>query len=384
VTPRSARHRWRARAWRDDALAAMEEGAHGHFHHHGRPYGHRYRHRRRRPWVWWIQARLRQKIFLWLGIAIAIGLFAGGYIGHWHGASKGWAIFAILAVSWMGSGAIAWRLTRPLSLVVEAARDIGDGKLETRIAVRGHGEVAMLATAINDMAARIEVQLREQRQLLAAVSHELRTPLGHLRVVLETARERGLEPALFVELDREVVELDDLVGKLLASSRLEFGQLHVTPVELGELVAEAAIAAGVSPEAISAEGDCLAPVDPTLVRRAVSNLLDNAVRHGKGVVAVRVCGDAEQVAIEVDDAGPGVPAERRADAFTAFVPSAAGGLGLGLALVQRIAASHGGRAWIADRGEATGARVGFSVAHEVSLHRQASEKTTEDHRNPSR
>jgi two-component system, OmpR family, sensor kinase len=377
------RPRWGRRAWRGDELAGTQEGPARHSLHRGHHHGHRYRHHRRRPWVWWIQARLRQKIFLWLGIAIAMGLFAGGYVGHWHGASKGWTIFAILAVSWMGSGAIAWRLTRPLSLVVEAARDIGAGKLDTRIAVRGHGEVAMLATAINDMAARIEVQLKEQRQLLAAVSHELRTPLGHLRVVLETARERGLEPALFAQLDREVVELDELVGKLLASSRLEFGQLQITPMELGELVAEAAIAAGVSAEAISAEGECRAPVDPTLVRRAVSNLLDNAARHGGGVVAVRVHGDADEVAIEVEDAGPGVPAARRADAFTAFVPSSAGGLGLGLALVHRIAVAHGGRAWILDRRDPTGARVGFSVAHEVSRHRKADEKQAGDHRNPS-
>jgi signal transduction histidine kinase len=82
--------------------------------------------------------------------------------------------------------------------------------------------------------------------------------------------------------------------------------------------------------------------------------------HGGGAVAVRVERRGAQLAIEVDDAGPGVPADRRADAFRAFVPSSAGGLGLGLALVSRIAVAHGGGAWIADR-PGGGARVGFTV-----------------------
>jgi signal transduction histidine kinase len=88
-------------------------------------------------------------------------------------------------------------------------------------------------------------------------------------------------------------------------------------------------------------------------------------------VAARVRGDASEVSLEIDDAGPGVAAERRADAFSAFVPSAHGGLGLGLALVQRIAAAHGGRAWVEDR-RGGGARVGFSVSREALESRAAS------------
>ncbi len=332
--------------------------------------------RPRRPWGWWIQAKLRQKIFLWLALAAAAGVLAGSFMSDRNGGSRGWMILGVLVVAWMGSGVIAWRLTRPLSLVVHAARSIGEGKLDTRIEVRGRGEVAILATAINEMAARISVQLGEQRQLLAAVSHELRTPLGHLRVLLETALERGLPQGVFDQLDREVVDLDHLVGKLMASSRLELSHVDRKPIELGELVAEAALAAGVAPEDISAEGDCRAQVDATLVRRAVANLLDNAARHGGGAVAARVRGGAAEVAIEIDDAGPGVPAERRADAFSAFVPSAAGGLGLGLSLVQRIAAAHLGRAWIEDRPPG-GARVGFSVAREAQSPLEAAADSSE-------
>jgi len=159
--------------------------------------------------------------------------------------------------------------------------------------------------------------------------------------------------------------LDDLVGKLLASSRLEFGNLERRPLDLGELVSDAATAAGVAPEAIEAIGDVRAAVDPTLIKRALANLLDNARNHGKGAVAVRIERRAGQVVIEVDDAGPGVSAERRAEAFRAFGPSAGtagggSGLGLGLALVSRIAVAHGGGAWILDR-PGGGARVGFAI-----------------------
>jgi two-component system OmpR family sensor kinase len=153
----------------------------------------------------------------------------------------------------------------------------------------------------------------------------------------------------------------DLVGRLLASSRLEFGSLDLRELDLGELVTDVATSAGIAPEAIEAIGDVKAKIDPTLVRRAVSNLIENARVHGKGATAVRIVQRAAQVVIEVDDARPGVAPDRRADAFRAFVPSSGGGLGLGLALVSRIAVAHGGGAWIAER-PGGGARVGFAVA----------------------
>ena len=309
------------------------------------------------PWLpWWLQAQMRRRIFSWFVIVFALGVLAGVHVwGHRH-----WWHFIFPAIGLMIlSGMVSWRLTRPLIAVVRAARDIGDGKLDTRIKARGRGEMHVLATAINEMASRIEQQIKDQRQLLAAVSHELRTPLGHMRVLVETARDQK-DPKILEEIDKEIITVDDLVGRLLASSRLEFGNLDCRPIDLGELVSDVATAAGVAPEAIEATGDVRATVDPTLVRRAVANLVDNARVHGNGAVAVRIERRARQIAIEVDDAGPGVPADRRADAFRAFVPSRAGGLGLGLALVSRIAVAHGGGAWITDR-PGGGARVGFTV-----------------------
>ncbi len=318
--------------------------------------------RRDRPhnWMpWWLNARMRRRIFIWLSIALG-----GGFALGWHLQDSQprwwWIAIAFIPVSII-SGGIAWRLTRPLIFAIRAARDIGDGKLDTRIATKHQGgEMRMLGNAINDMAEKIQKQLSDQRQLLAAVSHELRTPLGHVRVLIETARDQKDVKALN-ELEKEVLVLDDLVGKLLASSRLEFGNLDRRELDLGELVTDAVVSAEIDPDKIEAIGDVRAAIDPTLVRRAVANLLDNARVHGGGAVAIRIERRGGQVAIEVDDAGPGVTADRRTDAFRAFVPSSGGGLGLGLALVSRIAVAHGGGAWITDR-PGGGARVGFTVS----------------------
>jgi signal transduction histidine kinase len=327
---------------------------------HPRRGGRRHRHRPRGPW--WLQARMRWRIFLGFGASLAIGTWLGHRLAVDQ--ARWWQIALVVMVLWTIAGAIAWRLTRPLLLAIRAARQLGDGHLDTRIDVGHHrGEVRVLGLAINRMAEQIGQQLKDQRALLAAVSHELRTPLGHMRVLIETARERGGagvdDPAL-AQLEREVLALDDLVARLLASSRLEFASLDRRPLEVAALVADAALAAGVAAEIISADGDTTAAVDPTLVRRAVANLIDNATRHGGGAVAVRVERRDDDVIVEVDDAGPGLSPERRADAFRGFVPSSGGGLGLGLTLVARIAAAHGGRAWT-DARPGGGARVGFAV-----------------------
>ena len=99
---------------------------------------------------------------------------------------------------------------------------------------------------------------------------------------------------------------------------------------------------------------------PTLVRRAVANLVDNARVHGGGAVAVRIERRPMQIAIEVDDAGPGVPADRRAERFARSCRRRAVAWASGSRWCSRIAVAHGGGAWIMDR-PGGGARVGFTI-----------------------
>ncbi|WP_317987857.1 sensor histidine kinase [Hyalangium gracile] len=277
------------------------------------------------------------------------------------------------AIMWMMSGGIARRLTRPMDELARAAKALGEGKLETRVTLGkgATGEVSMLAQAFNDMAARIERQMADQRELLAAVSHELRTPLAHLRVLTEILRDGGGDPKTLDNVDREVVELDALVGELLASSRLDFGQVTARPLEATELAARALQRTGLSTELLSVEAAGTSLVaDATLLGRALANLLENARKHGQGVEALRVLERDGHLAFCVDDRGPGLLPGEETRIFQPFYRKDRGGeareagsLGLGLALVQRIARAHGGETFAENR-PGGGARVGFSVRRE--------------------
>jgi two-component system OmpR family sensor kinase len=274
------------------------------------------------------------------------------------------------AVLWMAAGAVARRLTRPMDDLVRAASALGAGKLETRVklGMNASGEMGVLAEAFNDMAARIERQMADQRMLLAAVSHELRTPLARMRVLTEILRDGGGDPKTLDNVDREVVELDALVGELLASSRLDFGQVSPRPLEARELAARALERTGLPAGLLSAEvADTTLVGDATLLGRALANLLENARRHGQGADALRIFERDGQLAFCVDDHGPGLLPGEEARIFEPFYRKDRGGeareagsLGLGLALVQRIARAHGGEAFAENR-PGGGARVGFSV-----------------------
>ena len=323
------------------------------------------------PW-WRIHASLRRRLFVWFGVAIAASAGVAAGIHHLSGGeARAPVVLAVAAVLWIASGGIAWQLTRPLWQVARVARDIGDGRLESRLELGRHaGELGLLSDAINDMAARIERQLRGERELLAAVSHEIRTPLGHMRILLESARDRGADPALCDELDREVLEVDRLVGQLLAGSRLDFEALDRRPLEAAELAALALDRAGLPVEILDVVAEETALVgDPTLIARALANLLDNAVRHGGGVSRLGLRPDSGDggggaLVFEVEDRGPGFAADELPRVFESFYRGRQrghGSLGLGLALVQRIAAAHGGRAW-AENLPGGGARVSLSLA----------------------
>ncbi len=281
-----------------------------------------------------------------------------------HGTPVAIGLIVGALVIWVFSGKIARRLARPIDELLRVAREIGEGNLAARMRLRRHhrDEVGEIAEAVNDMAVRIERQLSGQRELLAAVSHEIRTPLARLRVLVELERTKPEDPKRLDAIEAELVEIDSLVGQLLAQSKLDFSALDRRRLALADLARTALTRASLPPHLLNdkSEGAC-ALVDPSLIARALANLIDNAERHGQGLTELTVTRDRQWVVLAAIDAGSGIAPEVFARLFKPFERSGEkAGLGLGLALVERIARAHGGSAFALQH-EPQGAAVGFRI-----------------------
>jgi two-component system OmpR family sensor kinase len=276
-------------------------------------------------------------------------------------------VLAAVAVLWLASGRIARRIARPIVHLAGVARDIGDGRLASRARLdrREMGEIGVLTGAINDMADKIEAQMRDQRELLAAVSHELRTPLGHVRILVDLLGPTA-DPAHLAQLEQEVLEMDRLVGELLAGARLDFSAMSPTRLDAAALAATALERAGLPAARLRVEtSDATVEADATLLLRAVGNLVDNAERHGGGLERLTLRSRPGHLLIEAEDGGPGFPEAVLPRAFEPFQRRASGrddgrSLGLGLSLVHRIAEAHRGRAYVRNR-DGGGATVGIEL-----------------------
>ena len=310
------------------------------------------------------------------------------------------ALATVIALLWLLAGLAARRLARPLRELTRVAREIGAGRLESRARLHhgSHGEVGELARAVNNMAERIEAQIGAQKAMLGDVSHELRTPLARVRLLVDIARDEAeaheaaqgathdtafdtaqdaAEAAapkrrdVLTEIEAEVVEMDGLVGELLAGARMDFGALSLRDLDVRELtsraVSRAAAPEGQAQVTVEVAADAQrVHADATLLTRALGAMLDNAQKHGGGEVSLRVTRAGEALVFAVEDRGPGFADGDDARVFAPFyrgngaAHDEARGVGLGLALVRRIAEAHGGRA-VAENSADGGARVYVTV-----------------------
>lgn len=249
------------------------------------------------------------------------------------------ALVLILIAVAAGAYPVVRRLTRRIERLQSAVESLGKGELSARVQVEGRDEVARLAESFNSAAARIEALLRSHKSLLANASHELRTPLARIRLGVELMK-AGADHQRKAELTRDIAELDALLEEILTASRLDAAPALVREdVDLlGLLAEECARYDGVALEGepLSVRGDA------RLLRRAVRNLLDNAVRHGAPPVQVTVRSSPGGATVRVRDAGPAI-----AEPEKIFEPFYRGrgegtGAGLGLSIVRQIVRMHGG------------------------------------------
>ncbi len=246
---------------------------------------------------------------------------------------------------------VARRAVRPVHDLTELAEDVAaTGDLTRRIDAVGDDEVGRLARTFNAMLANLEQARRAQQQLVADASHELRTPLTSLRTnieVLEHAEQLTQEQR--ADLRRDVVdqlaEFGRLVDGLVELARGDQPAQAATRVDLAEVVDRAVGRVGT----FARDRDFAVTSEPTPVlaeadrlERAVSNLLDNAVKYGEGAIEVEVADGT----VRVRDHGPGIADEDLPHVLDRFYRSpearAAPGSGLGLSIVQQVAVSHGG------------------------------------------
>jgi two-component system osmolarity sensor histidine kinase EnvZ len=237
---------------------------------------------------------------------------------------------------------------RAIRRLAAAAEAFGIGRDIGPIRPEGATEVRRAATAFNRMQERVRRFLVQRTEMLAGVSHDLRTPLTRLRLALEMMPPREELHQDIAEMTADVEEMERMISGYLAFARGE-GAEQAEPVNLSAVLEEVAAGARRSGAAIEVD------VPPALtlslradaVRRAITNLVDNARRHAHRV-ALAAMPQGRMVFVTVDDDGPGIPPERRESVFRPFESDAAGGTGLGLTIARDIVRAHGGEIMLED------------------------------------
>lgn len=275
-----------------------------------------------------------------------------------------------VAIAGCGGYLLARRALRPLEHMADRARIITAERLAERLPVANPSdELGRMAVVFNDTLGRLESSFEQMRRFTADVSHELRTPLTAIRSVGEVGLRRTRDEAGYRRIIGSMLEEADrltrLVERLLVWSRAESGQarLAIEPFDLGllasDVVEDVRVLAEEKNQTVLVErsGPTECPGDRALVRQALLNLIDNAVKHTPpgGRISLCVRGAPNAVTLDVTDSGPGIPAELGARIFDRFYLHTSGqrgqrGAGLGLAIAKWAVDAHGGNLSVASSG----------------------------------
>jgi signal transduction histidine kinase len=274
--------------------------------------------------------------------------------GFW----TGWRLrlLAAFAISAVLLAPLAWfvsrRLTRPLRQLAEQARSLDLTGAAAPVS-NGPSEVRAAAAAIEDMQARLAAQAADRTRMLAAMAHDLRTPLTGLRLRAEetpsTVRARMID---------DIARMETMIAEVLAYARHGTRPCAMEPLDIGQLartvVEDASERGHRFALASSVEDRAIVAGDVNALRRALTNLVDNAIAYAGGG-QLRVVVEEDEVVVVVEDRGPGIaPAERRRltqpfERGEASRNRSTGGAGLGLSVVSDIARQHGGELILSDR-----------------------------------
>lgn len=250
----------------------------------------------------------------------------------------GWGA-AALCLALLGAYLIVSRLNRPLKDLTIAARTVGRGEIPARLDEDGPTELSELAHAFNQMSRDLQELDADRALILAGVSHDLRTPLARLRLGVEMC---GADAADVDAMVSDIEDMDRIIGQFLSFSR-ESGDEILIPLDLTGMAEELVTlyTRRGFPLTLHARGIAIAEARPQALRRAVTNLIENALRYAGHPPELEVGMVDGRPAIEVLDRGPGIPpadAERVKRPFTRLESARSNtkGSGLGLAIVDRI------------------------------------------------
>lgn len=254
-------------------------------------------------------------------------------------------LLSLLAVTWV---------TRPLAMLADAARALGRDIRRPPLPETGPSEVRRAAAAFNLMQRRLLDFLNSRLRMLTAISHDLKTPVTRLRLRAEMLD----DPALREDFIRDLDEMDAMLAATLAYMRGEAEREQARALDINALLESMAADAQALGQAVTLEGRAAAPYHarPRALRRALENLVQNALRYG-GDAEIRVSEEPRSLVIRVRDHGPGLPEAELEQVFEPFYRAersrnrATGGTGLGLAIARDVAESHGGTLRLANHAD---------------------------------